>query len=108
MGKPVRMVVRCPDCGVVRVPPTAVAVRWCLDVSTWEYRTVCSRCDTVFVAPMRVRVAHRALDAGATLEMWTLPAEIHERPAGEPITAADIIELRATLTQPDWMTQLRE
>jgi hypothetical protein len=102
------IVVRCPDCRSGRVSAPSVTVRWCLDTNAWSYRTRCSVCEIVFVATTREDRAHRALAAGAILEMWTLPAELTERPgAGRPIDAVDILELRLALMEPEWFDKLR-
>ena len=102
------IVVRCPDCRSGRVTAQSVTVRWCLDTNAWSYRTLCSACDIVFVANTREDRAHRALAAGATLEMWTLPAELTERPApGRAIDPVDILELRLALMEPEWFDKLR-
>jgi hypothetical protein len=103
------IVVRCPDCRTGRVSAGSVTVRWCLDVNGWSYRARCAVCDIVFVANTREDRAHRALAAGAHLEMWTLPAELTERPpAGRAIDAVDILELRLALMEPEWFDKLRE
>jgi hypothetical protein len=86
----------------------SVTVRWCLDVNGWSYRARCSVCDVVFVANTREDRAHRALAAGARLEMWTLPAELTERPvAGRAIDAVDILELRLAMMEPEWFDKLK-
>jgi hypothetical protein len=102
------IVVRCPDCRSGRVSAPSVTVRWCLDTNGWSYRARCSTCDILFVAPTREDRAHRALAAGAKLEMWTLPAELNERPSiGRTIDAVDILELRLALMEPEWFDKLR-
>ena len=61
-----------------------------------------------FVAGTREDRAQRALGAGATLEMWTLPAELNERPGnGRPVDAVDILEFRLALMEPEWFEKLR-
>jgi hypothetical protein len=102
------IVVRCPDCRTGRVTAGSVTVRWCLDVNSWSYRARCAACGIVFVANTREDRAQRALAAGARLEMWTLPAELTERPAeGRTIDAVDILELRLALMEPEWFDKLR-
>jgi hypothetical protein len=102
------IVVRCPDCRSGRVTARSVTVRWCLDTNGWSYRTQCSSCQIVFVANTREDRAHRALAAGAQLEMWTLPAELNERPAGgRTIDPVDILELRLAMLEPGWFEKLR-
>ena len=102
------IVVRCPDCRSGRVPAPSVTVRWCLDTNVWSYRARCSSCQITFVAGTREDRAHRALAAGAKLEMWTLPAELNERPgSGRTIDAVDILELRLALMEPEWFDKLR-
>ena len=102
------IVVRCPDCRSGRVPAQSVTVRWCLDTNVWSYRARCSSCQITFVAGTREDRAHRALAVGAKLEMWTLPAELNERPgSGRTIDAVDILELRLALMEPEWFDKLR-
>jgi hypothetical protein len=41
--------------------------------------------------------------------MWTLPAELNERPGpGRTIDAVDILEFRLALMEPEWFDRLRE
>jgi hypothetical protein len=102
------IVVRCPDCRSGRVTAPSVTVRWCLDTNGWSYRTQCPSCQIVFVADTREDRAQRALAAGAPLEMWTLPAELNERPAGgRTIDPVDILELRLAMLEPGWFEKLR-
>ena len=103
------IVVRCPDCRAGRVPAQTVTVRWCLDTNAWSYRARCASCQITFVASTREDRAHRALAAGARLEMWTLPAELNERPGpGRTVDAVDILEFRLALMEPEWFDRLRE
>jgi len=40
--------------------------------------------------------------------MWTLPAELNERPGpGRAVDAVDILEFRLALMEPEWFDTLR-
>ena len=103
------IVVRCPDCRSGRVPAESVTVRWCLDTNVWSYRARCSSCEITFVAGTREDRVVLGPRRGAKLgKMWTLPAELNERPgSGRTIDAVDILELRLALMEPEWFDKLR-
>src|SRR4029079_6672086 len=75
-----RVVVACPKCDTVRVPPDEICVQWCVDTDDWTYRSRCPKCRALLHASTSERLAGVVVGMGARLESWSLPAEIHERP----------------------------
>jgi hypothetical protein len=106
MKQGTRIVVKCPDCGELRVPPTAVTVRNCVDNGTWSYRFTCTGCGGITVGESVERALLDAVGAGAGFEEWTLPTELLERPDGPPFCLADILELHLALLEPDWFDEI--
>jgi hypothetical protein len=101
------VVVRCPECGQVRVSPRDVTIRNCVDDDTWSYWFVCPACQRRAASPTRRSSALDAICAGSALDTWALPSELEERPDGEPLTLVDLLQLRLILIEPDWLDQLQ-
>ena len=91
MGQAVFIVVRCRDCGEVRVDPGDVTLRDCVDDDGWSDRFRCPECARVSVAPTNRPASLEAAIAGATVERWHLPAELREPRDG------DVDDLERTL-----------
>lgn len=101
------IIVKCDECAQQRVEPAAVTIRNCTDDDQWSYRFICPQCRRPTVAATHAQGALAAVAAGSTLETWRLPAELTEHPSSAPpFTAADEIELRRTLAEPDWFETL--
>ncbi len=101
------ILVKCLDCEQQRVKAAAVTIRNCADDDQWSYRFICPQCARPTVSATHARGALEAVAAGSSLETWCFPAELSEQPISAPaFTAADQIELRLALTEPDWMDAL--
>jgi len=103
---PTRIVANCPSCGDVKVAPSDVTIRNCVDDDSWSYWLICPSCRHRAAAQTQRRPAFGAICAGATLDTWRLPAELDERPDGPPLTFVDVLELHLLLLEPDWIDQL--
>lgn len=97
-----RVVVKCPDCAELRVGPSDVTVRNCLDDDGWSYRFTCPACRRPVVAPTNRRAAVEAIAAGSSLENWRFPLERNECPDSPPLSLEDLVELHQLLSEPDW------
>jgi hypothetical protein len=106
MNQGLQIVVKCPDCGELRVPPSQVTVRNCLDDGTWSYRFTCPSCNGRTVGRSVESALMNAIGAGAHLEEWTLPAELLERPDGPPFTVVDVLELHLVMLEPGWFDEI--
>jgi hypothetical protein len=107
MAQAVHIVVSCPDCGEHRVAPEAVTVRSCVDTGAWSYRFVCPSCRRPTVGESVLAALLDAVEAGAAVEAWELPAHLDRRPGGPPFTPADVLALHLVLLEPDWFDELR-
>ena len=101
-----RVTVACATCGHVKVTPDAVTIRHCTDIEQWSYWFVCPHCGMRAAGSTSASAGLAAIEAGSHLNMWTLPAELNERPQGRSLTLVDLLELRLLLVEPDWIEQL--
>jgi hypothetical protein len=106
MKQGLQIVVKCPDCGELRVSPREVTVRNCVDNGTWSYRFTCPSCHGRTVGKSVEIALLNAVGAGANLEEWTLPTELLERPDGAPFTLVDVLELHLAMLEPDWFDEI--
>jgi predicted RNA-binding Zn-ribbon protein involved in translation (DUF1610 family) len=107
MTQETHIVVKCPDCGDLRVSPEAVTVRSCVDDGAWSYRFTCPSCHRATVGKSVMKPLMEAVDAGAGFEAWTMPTDLDVRPVGPLFTLADVLELHLLLLEPDWFDELR-
>jgi predicted RNA-binding Zn-ribbon protein involved in translation (DUF1610 family) len=99
--------VDCPECGEGRIDPVDVTVRARIDSDEWSYRFTCPTCSKPTVAATSREAALEAVEAGSTLETWRRSAECDD-PAhdGPPLSLADLLELRVSLSEPAWVETL--
>ena len=105
-GGSTRLRVSCLGCGHVRVSPSDVTIRSCVNTDEWSYWFRCPSCHIRTSATTGRRAALDAIGAGSALVTWTVPAEVNERPDGPPITLVDLLELHLLLLEPDWIDQV--
>jgi predicted RNA-binding Zn-ribbon protein involved in translation (DUF1610 family) len=100
-------VVDCPECGERRVDPRDVTVRARIDIDEWSYRFTCPTCARRAVASTSRAAALQAVEEGSELETWHRSVETHEPERdGPPMSLADLLDLRAALSEPDWLETL--
>ncbi len=97
----------CERCGDFRVAATVLTIRHCVDDDSWSYRLRCPSCGMVVFAPIAGRIARRSLEAGASLETWTLPVTSREFGVGAVVSLDDLDDLLIDLEQPDVIEILR-
>ena len=91
----------CPTCGDVELTTKDLVVRVCADDNSGAYNFCCPSCS--------VRVAkaadHHIVDllgaSGVEVVVWSLPAELTERPVGQPITHDDLLDFHDLLQNDD-------
>ena len=97
----------CGDCGDVELTTADVQVRVCQEDSSGEYSFRCPTCRMTVVKPAESRTIDLLVASGVELSTWSLPAELAERPGGDPITHDDILDFHEMLhTDDDWMAAL--
>jgi hypothetical protein len=91
----------CPTCGDVELTTRDLVVRVCADDNSGSYTFRCPVC-TMMVAKSAERHIVDLLGAsGVEVVVWTLPAELAERPIGAPISHDDLLDFHDLLQNDD-------
>lgn len=93
----------CPDCDDIVVSAPEVTVRICVDTCTAAFTFVCPQCRLPTAKPTTLDAAEILLDAGAGVDVWTLPAELHESRRGPAITDQDVRDFHDLLATDRWI-----
>lgn len=106
-GEYTRARAQCPDCGEVVVPLQSVVLRRNIDDDTWSYRMLCPDCGLPSVFEVTTRLAELIHGLGLTVERWSYPVELLDRPCrGNTIQPADLKRLVRLLDEEDWFDRL--
>ena len=90
----------CPSCGRVDLSVGDITVRCCEDTMEHSFRFRCPLCATWAVKDATSSVLALLVRAGAHVERWRLPRELHERVDNvAPISHDDVINFREALAQ---------
>jgi hypothetical protein len=90
----------CPTCGRIDLSVADITVRCCDDTMEHSYRFRCPLCATWTVKNAGGSVLALLVRAGAKVERWRLPREVHERVDHiTPISHDDVINFREALAQ---------
>lgn len=98
----------CSECGDVELRSRDLQVRICSDNGAGSYLFRCPVCRMTEVKPADDQVVDILVAAGVRCVEWQLPAELAERPTGEPITHDDVLDFHELMSGEDWFTQLSE
>ncbi len=82
----------CDTCGTVFVPAAVITVRLEEDESSGTYEFCCPSCFTLVVRPASIDTANLLLKNGSRHGPRNVPAEVDERPGGDPINHNDLID----------------
>lgn len=96
----------CPDCGDVELTTRDVTVRVCADDNTGAYSFRCPSCDMTVLKAAEPHVVDLLVGAGVKVVVWSLPAELRERPAGSPFTHDDLLDFHRILEGESWFDDL--
>lgn len=90
----------CPSCGRIDLSVADITVRCCDDTMEHSYRFRCPVCATSTVKNAAACVVALLVRAGAEVERWRLPRELHERAdESAPISDDDVINFHKALAQ---------
>lgn len=97
----------CPYCGDVPLPASSLVLRYGIELDEWTARFECSACGVLSVAPVGRTAVPALVRSGAPTEVWTLPAELDERPeGGARLTTDDAVAFERELATPGWFERL--
>jgi hypothetical protein len=92
----------CPDCGDVELTTRDMKVRVCAEDNRGSYLFRCPTCSMAVTKGAEQRIIDLLVSSGVEVEIWTLPNELRERPAGAPLTHDDLLAFHEVLEQDDW------
>ncbi|MEZ5322681.1 MAG: hypothetical protein R2698_11535 [Microthrixaceae bacterium] len=98
----------CSECGDVELRSRDLQVRICADTDEGTYLFRCPVCRMVEVKHADDQVIDILAAAGVRCVEWAMPAEIGERPQGDPITHDDVLDFHDLLSGSEWFTTLSE
>jgi hypothetical protein len=96
----------CPDCGDVELTTVDMTVRVCADDNQGAYAFRCPSCRMTVNKAAEQRIVDLLISSGVRMEMWSLPLEFNERPAGDAFTHDDLIEFHQILESDNWFATL--
>ena len=85
----------CPTCGAVELTTNDVGLRICVYDNSGRYPLTCPVCEASVVKPAEQHILDLLAASGVRVGVWTLPAELSERPSGEPFTHDDLLDFHA-------------
>jgi len=96
----------CSECGDVELRSRDLQVRICTDTTASTYLFRCPVCRLTEVKAADDQIVDILVAAGVTCVEWHLPAELHERPTGAPISHDDVLDFHDILTDDSWFSTL--
>lgn len=96
----------CSECGDVELRSRDLEVRICADTDTSTYLFRCPVCRLTEVKAADDQVVDILVAAGVRCVSWRLPAELGERPVGDPITHDDVLDFHELLGGDSWFETL--
>lgn len=98
--------IACSECGDVELWSRDLEVRICFDTGRSTYLFRCPVCRMIEVNPGDEQIVDILVAAGVRCIEWRLPAELGERPAGKPLTYADVLDFHELLQDDTWLATL--
>lgn len=96
----------CGTCGDVEITSREVTVRVCRDDNRGSYSFLCPTCAVAVIKDAEPRIVELLVTSGVELVTWSLPAELGEVKAGDPIDHDDLLDFHALLESDEWMETL--
>ena len=96
----------CPSCADVELTTRDLSVQVCSDTNQGSYSFRCPTCQLAVSKPAEPRIIDLLVSSGVRMNLWRLPAELHEPKQGQPFRWDDVLEFHDLLQAPDWFDQL--
>lgn len=101
-----KILVTCSCCAEdISFRPSEVSSRICVDNGAAEYRFTCPHCDTIVVKQTSAHMLERLEATGVEIELWSLPAELHERHTGPRLTHEDLLDFHISLSDDESVSE---
>jgi hypothetical protein len=91
----------CTTCGDVELTTRDLVVRVCADDNSGTYNFRCPACAMRVAKAAERHIVDLLGASGVEVVVWTLPAELSERPIGQPICHDDLLDFHDLLQNDD-------
>ena len=98
----------CPTCGDVELTSRDVSVQVCASNNQGSYAFRCPQCAVAVSKMAEQRIVDLLVSSGVRLSVWSLPAELDEPRAGDPLDYDDLLEFHRLLQEDGWFERLTE
>lgn len=96
----------CPSCGDVQLRATDLVVRVCSDDESGSYCFRCPACEKAVAKEASRRIIDLLVSSGVRMQVWRLPAELHEPHLGPTVTPDDLLDFHLLLRDDQWFDDL--
>lgn len=96
----------CPTCGDVQLQPSDLLVRVCADDNQGSYCFSCPDCGFGVAKEASPRIVELLVSTGVRMDVWRLPAELHESKSGPTLSHDDLLDFHLLLQEDDWFESL--
>lgn len=98
----------CPSCGDVQLKASELTVRVCSDDERGSYCFRCPECRRAVAKDASRRIVDLLVSSGVRMQVWRLPAELHEAHNGAPFVPDDLLDFHLFLQEDGWFERLSE
>jgi hypothetical protein len=98
----------CPSCGDVQLKATDLTVRVCSDDESGSYTFRCPDCEMPVAKDASRRIIDLLVGSGVRMQVWRLPAELHESHQGPSLQPDDLLDFHLLLQTDVWFDELAE
>jgi hypothetical protein len=98
----------CPSCGDVQLKASELTVRVCSDDERGSYCFRCPDCRRAVAKDASRRIVDLLVSSGVRMQVWRLPAELHEAHHGDAFVPDDLLDFHLLLQEDGWFDRLAE
>lgn len=98
----------CPSCGDVQLKATDLTVRVCSDDERGSYTFRCPDCRMPVAKDASRRIVDLLVGSGVRMQVWRLPAELHEAHDGPTLMPDDLLDFHLMLQGDSWFEELAQ
>lgn len=98
----------CPSCGDVQLTSGDLTVRVCADTEQGSYCFRCPECERGVAKEASQRIIDLLVSSGVRMQVWRVPAEVHEERRGPALTPDDLLDFHLMLQGEAWFDGLAE
>ena len=98
----------CPSCGDVQLTAHDLTVRVCADDERGSYCFRCPDCSGAVAKEASRRIVDLLVSSGVRMQVWRLPAELHESHHGSAFVPDDLLDFHLLLQEDGWFDRLAE